>query len=146
MNTNIQKIFMRQQCCDRKGVITLMSVIVTGAIGLAIALSVILLGIGATKTSFALLSSNQAKNYANACAEEALQKIQESEEFSGKNSLNFSEGTCIYNVINLEQKIITIESLGSSGSVKRKVFITANKKNKKINIILWQEVTDLLTL
>ena len=61
-----------------------MSVLIVGALGAAIALSLILLGLGASRNSFALEQSNYAQALANSCAEEALQHIRDATPFTGK--------------------------------------------------------------
>jgi hypothetical protein len=59
------------------GYITLMSVLITGAIALVIGVSLLLLGIGAAKTSLAIEQSNQAKALTNACTERALDQLRQ---------------------------------------------------------------------
>ena len=51
-------VWCNKQC---NGFITLVSVLVVGAVGVAIALSLILIGLGSSRTSIAVEQSNQAK-------------------------------------------------------------------------------------
>src|SRR4030042_7046490 len=94
MSDRISKKYNKQQ----KGFITLISVLVIGAVGVAIALSLLLLGVGNSRTSFAVEQSNQAKALANACAEEALQQIREFTPFTGSDDFALGQGTCAYTV------------------------------------------------
>lgn len=126
----------------QKGYIVLITVLVIGAIGVAIAVSVIWLGLGGSKSSFALEQSNQAKALANACAEEALQQIRDSIPFTGTGNLTLGQGTCTYTVINDGAQNRTITASGAVGTVVRKVKITIDKINPNINITSWQEVAD----
>ncbi len=80
------------------GYIALVTILVIGAVGAAVAVSVILLGLGSSRTSFALEQSNQAKALANACAEEALQQIRDSTPYTGTGDLTLGQGTCSYAV------------------------------------------------
>lgn len=127
---------------NQKGYITLLSTLFLVAIGGVVAGSLILLGLGFSKTSFALEQSNQAKALANACSEEALEKIQESNPFSGSATLSLDGGTCIYTVTKLTGQNRTITSSGTVGTIIRKVSISIDKINPNINITSWQEVAD----
>lgn len=139
------KLFMKQQPCDKnyqRGYIALITVLVTGAIGAAIAVSLLLLGLGSSRTSFSLEQSNQAKALANACAEEALQQIRDSVPFEGTGSLTLGQGTCSYTVTKLTGQNRTIIATGTVGIVVRKVSIALDQITPSINITSWQEVAD----
>lgn len=120
----------------------LITVLVIGAIGVAIAVSVIWLGLGGSKSSFALEESNQAKALANACSEEALQQIRDSTPFTGTGSLTLGQGTCSYTVTSQGGQNRTVTSSGVIGSITRKVKIILDKITPSINITSWQEVAD----
>jgi hypothetical protein len=122
------------------GYITLMSVLIVGAIGTAIAVSIILLGLGVSRNSFALEQSNQAKALANSCAEEALQQIRNSTPFTGTGSLSSVQGVCEYEVINDGGQDRTINASGTVKTIVRKVKVTIDTINPNINIASWQEV------
>lgn len=137
---------MRQQHLENKeksrGYIALISVLVLGAVGTAVAISLVLLGLGSSRSSFALTQSNQAKALANACSEEALQKIRDSTPFTGTGSLSLGQGTCSYAVTSGSAQNRTITSTGTVGTIIRKVKITIDTINPSINITSWQEVAD----
>ena len=124
----------------QNGFITLTSVLVVGAVGVAIATSLILLGLGSSRTSFAVEQSNQAKGLANACAEEALQQIRDSTPFTGSGNLTLGQGICTYTVTNQGGQNRTITSSGTVGSIIRKVKIIIDKINPTIQVVSWQEV------
>lgn len=124
------------------GYITLLSTLFLVAIGGVVAGSLILLGLGFSKTSLALDQSNQAKALANACAEEALEKIQESTPFSGSATITLGNGSCTYTVTKLTGQNRTITSSGIVGTIIRKISISIDKINPNINITAWQEVAD----
>ncbi len=139
------KLFMAPQHYDKsnqRGYIILVTVLVLGALGAAIAVSVIWLGLGGSKSSFALEQSNQAKALATACGEEALQQIRDSMPFAGTGSLTLGQGTCSYTVTSGTGQNRTIVSTGTVGTVIAKVSITINAINPSINITFWQEVAD----
>ncbi|MDP3962890.1 MAG: hypothetical protein Q8Q39_00105 [bacterium] len=140
MNTIIQKLFMLQPVSDKKGFITLISVLVVSAVGLSIALSLLLLGLGSSQTSFALAQSMQARSLANACAEESLRRVKNSLSFSGTSSLTFFGGTCTYSVANIGAQSRTITISGAVGTIVRKVSISISQITPFINVVSWQEI------
>lgn len=126
-----------------KGFITLISVLLVGAVGVAITLSVILLGLGSFRTSFALEQSNQAKALANACAEEALQQIKDSTPFTSTGtSLTLGQGSCTYTVTNDGAQNRTITAIGTIGTVIRKSKIIISQISPSITVTSWQDVPD----
>lgn len=127
---------------NQKGYVTLLSTLFLIAIGGVVASSIILLGLGFSRTSFALEQSNQAKALANACAEEALEKIVESTPFSGSATMTLGDGTCTYTVTKLTGQNRTITSSGTVGTIVRKLSIVIDTINPDINITSWQEVAD----
>ena len=124
------------------GYITLISVLIVGAVGIAITTSLILLGLGSSRTSFAVEQSNQAKALANACAEEALQQIRDSTPFTGSGNLTLGQGVCSYTVTSQGGQNRTITASGTVGTIMRKVKIIIDKINPTIQVVSWQEVAD----
>ena len=124
------------------GFITLISVLVVGAVGVAIMLSLILLGLGSSRTSFAVEQSSQAKALANACAEEALQQIRDSTPFTGTGSLTLGQGTCSYTVTSQGGSNRTVTASGTVGTIVRKLKIIINQINPTITVTSWQEISD----
>lgn len=127
---------------NEAGYITLLSTLFLVAIGGVVAGSLILLGLGSSKTSLALDQSNQAKALVNACAEEALQQIRDSAVFTGTGSLTIGQGTCSYTVTSGGGENRTITASGTIGTLVRKVTITINAVTLSINVTSWQEVAD----
>ena len=122
-----------------QGFITLLSVLVVGAVATAVAISLILLGLGSARTSFALQQSNQAKALANACAEEALEQIRESTPFTGSGNLSNSDGTCSYAVTSQGGQNRTLMTTGTVQMVWRKITITISNISPTITVTSWQE-------
>jgi len=123
-----------------RGYIGLISVLFVGAVGTVIATTVILLGLASSRSSFAVVQSNQAKAAANACAEEALQRIRDFVPFSGSGTLTLASGSCNYSVTKGTGHNRTVAAAGFVGSVVRRVGITIDTINPAINITSWQEV------
>lgn len=125
-----------------QGFITLLSILIVGAVGVAIALSLLLLGIGSSRSSFAIEQSDQAKGLANACADEALQQIRDSTPFTGTGNLTFGQGTCTYTVTSQGGQNRTVTASGTVGTIVRKVKVIISTINPQITVTSWQEVND----
>lgn len=128
---------------NEKGYITLLSTLFLVAIGGVVAGSLILLGLNSSRTSFALDQSAQAKALANACAEEALQRIRNLTAYTGSGNLTLGQGSCSYTVTSEGGPNRTITASGTAGTIVRKVKITIDQIDPSINITSWQEVADL---
>ncbi len=124
------------------GYITLLSVLIVGAVGVSITASLLLLGLGSSRTSFAKEESAYAKTLANACAEEALQQIRDNISFTGTNNIAFALGDCTYTVTNTGGESRTIATSSTVGTIVSKLNITIDDINPRINILSWQEVAD----
>lgn len=126
----------------RRGYIALLSVIIVGAIGTAIMLSVMLSGINASKTDIALQQAGNAKVAASSCGEEALQKILETSTTSSSGNLVIGSSTCSYTIISQSGQNIVINSTGKTGTVTSKVKIVVATTSPSILLSSWQEVGD----
>lgn len=124
----------------RRGYVTLMSVLVLGAVSAAIAITLILIGLSASRGSFTRLQSARAKAMVDGCAEEALQQIRSATAFTGTGSLVFGSSTCVYGVTNTGGQTRHITATSTTGTVIRKLDIVVSAINPRITISGWQEV------
>src|SRR3989338_257102 len=136
-NSALNSAFFRD---NSSGFITLLSVLVIGAVATAVATSLIFLGLGSARTSFAAQQSGQARALATACAEEALERIRESSSFSGNGELNNADGICSYAVTSQGGANRAIFTTGTVAAFWRKTRITIDRINPTINIASWQEI------
>lgn len=142
---SLRRLLVRQACVThnmKRGYITLISVMVVGAVGVALTTSLILLGLGSSRTSFAVEQSNQAKGLADACADEALQQIRDLTSYSGTGGFSLGQGTCTYNVTNTGGQTRTVTSVGTVGTIVRKASVLVNAINPQILLTSWQEVAN----
>ena len=84
-----------------KGYITLVSILIIGAVGFSISISLISSGLGNSRTSFALEQSAKAKGLADACAEFALKDIRQLASFIGTKTIHIGDNSCTYSVVHL---------------------------------------------
>lgn len=118
-----------------------MSVLIVSAVGIAMTVAVLLLGVSASRTSFATEQSNQTKALTNACAEEALEQIKTSSSFTGTGTLSLGQGTCTYTVTSQGGQNRTITASGTVGTVTRKVQAVISTINPTVTVTSWQEVS-----
>lgn len=126
----------------QSGYITLLSVLIVGAVGVAISTSLVLLGLGNSRTGFALQQMYQAKALSDACAENALLEIRNSTSFTGSGSLTLGQGICSYTVTSQGGQNRTMTVTGVVGSVTRKAKITLSKITPDITVASWKEAGD----
>jgi len=124
------------------GYITLLSVLVIGAVSLSVVISLLLLGLGSSRTSFALEQSSQVKALANACGEAGLMQIRDDDTFTGNGNLSIGQGSCTYNVQDNGGENRTIQATGTVDNIIRKVKIIINTISPQISVTSWREVAD----
>lgn len=132
-----------KKCYNKKdGYIVLVTVLILGAVGLSIAISIILLGLGQSRSSASLDQLNQAKALANACVEEALQQIRDLDTYEGSGELTIGNGTCGFTVINQGSDNREVQATGTIGKISRKIKVIVDNISPEINISSWQEVSE----
>lgn len=131
---------------SQPGFIALVTVIVVGAIGLAVALVLLFSGVNSGRTSLSVSQSTQAKGAANACAELALGAIQANITIGTPVSANYVLDpvlniNCSYTLTGTspDYVISTVGTAGSNSNVTRRVSVTLNRVGPTLNISSWQE-------
>ena len=148
MNTTMQKHSPHRQACGNtvpvppRGFVSLIAVIIVGAVGLSVAVFLLLNGIDSMRASFAGEQSSQARALADACAEHALGLIREQTSYTGTDGLTLGGGTCTYIVTSQGGQNRTITSTGTVAAMIRKVRIVIDAITPDITIASWQEVAD----
>jgi len=123
----------------KNGYITLISVLVVGAVGLAITLTLLLLGLGSSQTSLAFEQSNQAKALANSCAEVSLNNLKLDSGYSGDETINLGQGSCYISAVEAQGSQRTILTQGTVDTIIRYVEVVAQLQ-PDLQIISWQEI------
>lgn len=123
----------------RGGYVTLISVLIAGAVGVSVAVSLLLLGLGISRTSFTEGQLRQARFLTDACAEEALEQIRDATAFSGSGSLSLGNGSCSYTVVSGGGSNRTITVSGMVGSIVRRATLSIDAINPLIHVSSWQE-------
>jgi hypothetical protein len=126
----------------QNGFILLITVIVLGVVGIAVTVSLLLLGIGMTKSNFSWESAQIAKGMANTCAEEGLNNLQANVNYTGTGSVTIGSNSCSFTVTNTGG---TTRSVSASATVRgstRRVNVTVSAVTPKITVSQWAEVAN----
>ncbi len=124
------------------GYVTLISVIIVGAIMTTIVISLLANSTSYSKNSLIAIEAAQARALADACTEEALQKIRDELFFVGTFDLIFADGTCTAAVSDFDAGSKHIESSGQAGNSVAKVMAEMTQLSPQIILNFWQEVAD----
>lgn len=124
-----------------KGFVTLISVLILGAVGVAVVVSLIQLGLGSSRTSFATEQSVQARGLADACGEEALDTIRGNTSYTGTTNVTLGNGTCSYTVTNTGGTTRSVTAVGTVGTIVRHVTIVVATVSP-VSLTSWQEVAN----
>ncbi len=132
-------------CNEKKGFATLLSVLIVLAIASTLSLAILFQGVGASLLSDSYKGLYRSKDYAQACAEEALEEMAYNVSYSSTGNLNFGNvnEVCNYLIVALGGGIYHIQSTGNSGFSPRiatyKVRVIISSLSP-IVISSWQEV------
>jgi hypothetical protein len=122
---------------NHSGYVALLTVLVLGVIATTVATSLVLLGLGHTRTSLSEIQSASAKTAADACVDDALRQIKLTPSFTGNGSLTMPNSSCNYTVINSSTS--SISATGISGNVTRRVTVDLSARAPNIIYTKWQE-------
>lgn len=137
------RYFMRPAPCanHNRGFVALVSVLVIGAVGVALATGLLWGGVGVLRTALTVEQSAQARAFANACVEYALKELRDSTSYAGGETLTFSEGSCDIETIGGSGNTNrTVQATGTAGSVVRRVEVEVAEVAPRMTLTSWQEV------
>ncbi|MBA3679122.1 hypothetical protein H0W80_02940 [Candidatus Saccharibacteria bacterium] len=133
---------------NRPGFISLLTVILVGAVASSVALIILFSGVTSSKTSFSVTQSAQAKAAANACAELALGVIQANITTPTPTTNSYTidintKAQCDYSITGVAPNYSvnstgTVDATGKN--IKKRVSVTLNQVGPTLNIASWQEV------
>jgi len=119
---------------NQKGYIALVALLVVVAAGLTIGVAVSMRGIEEIMTSFDTSESLRAKNLANVCIEDGLERLRESwSSYSG--TLSISDNSCIIDIV-IDGSSATVTATGTIDIYAQKIQVQVDNS---LNIISWQE-------
>lgn len=121
---------------SKNGFITLISVLLLGAVGLAITVSLLLLGLSSSRTSFSLEQGTETSGIADTCAEDALERLRKNPSFTGTVSFPLYDGTCSYTISGAGLVQVT----GTKDDFVRRIEITVTQTTPSVVVGAWEEV------
>lgn len=127
---------------NQSGFISLLAVLITGAVVAMIILGLLMSGVTVTKSGQISVSQMKARNLAHSCAEEALQQIHDDAIYVGTSTVNLGSSSCSYTVTHTGQFTRRIDAAAAINNVHSKVAIYATIGISSISITSWQEVAD----
>lgn len=127
----------------QQGYILLISVLVIGAVSLAIALALLASGVDSQRATDIYQRSQQARALADGCAEEALQRLHDNTAYTGSDSLTLGTGMCSFSVVPDVPGSAIISASGVVKGVTRKERINVQITAAGLTIAGWQTVGSL---
>ncbi len=125
-----------------QGFISLISVLIVGAVGLTITISLISQGISSSKISFSLEKYKKAMTLAEICVEEGLLRVRNDKGFLGEESFSFDEGNCSYEIKENEEDELYVYAVGESGFIKKRLKVTINETEPRVIISSWSRINN----
>lgn len=123
------------------GFIALMGVVLISSITVLIVVGLLIQGAEQSKTTGTVERAFHARQYAQACAEEALERLKSTPTFTGTSTLVFTRGNCSSVVINTGGSTRTIDSRGNADTIVRRVKVLVSALSPQITVSSWQEVS-----
>ncbi len=132
---------------NRSGFVTLLSIIVIGAVTISVVLGLLLLGTDSLQTTQYQIDSAHAAAYTDSCAEKALNTLKGNAAYAGGETVNFTRGACtILPLIGAGTQTPTIRVEGTVSSTKRRVEISIKQVSPQIKLNYWRELADFAPL
>jgi hypothetical protein len=103
---------------NEQGYITLFATMIAGAIGVAIALPILLLGIDTERQSLHTYYEAQAVQLIESCIEHGLYRIKEHATYTGEETLAFGGGNCVVMVKPINESTYLFATSSVSDIVK----------------------------
>jgi type II secretory pathway component PulK len=127
-----------------EGFVALVSVIIVGAIAIAVVLALLLFGISSVQNAEVFERSAKARYMADACAEYALERLREDPSYSGSETVEIGGNSCeILSVEHISEGAVAVSTIGTSGDAVRKVRVITSRLRPSVRISLWEEVGEL---
>jgi hypothetical protein len=126
----------------KQGYLTLMTVLIVSAIGVAISVSLLTLGVGSSERTLTIQDLERARALASTCAEQALQELRRQTSFAGSTTTVLFGGNCSYTVVAGASESRTISAQGSAGNAIARLRVIGSVINPRITITYWQETSN----
>jgi Tfp pilus assembly protein PilV len=124
---------------NQQGFMVLLAVLVVGAISLSVALVLLRGGSDIQRSVLVSQQTAQARQLADACAEEALAVVRANTSYTGTATVSLGQGSCTYTVANPGGTARTITTSGTVNGNVRKLQLNATI-GTTISVTSWQDI------
>lgn len=140
----MKKHSKQQSATDNDGYVLLLSVLVVGAIGATVAVSLLVLGVISSKSTLAHQQSLQARALADTCAHEAIERLTRDDTYAGAgDTMTLTTGECTIDALNGTGSTNRIvQTTGTAGDATRRVEVTIGDLEFPVTVDRWEEVGD----
>lgn len=121
---------------NNKGFIAMTTILIVSAVVLGIATTVALVSIGEGQASLSLTKGEDALQFVEGCAEDALLKIRASASYTG-GTITRPEGTCSVTIVAGSPNTATVTTQDTK--YKRTVVINYTRSSSGVTITSWKE-------
>jgi len=137
----IQKLHTSRSYKGTRGYIALTTVLIVGLVASVIMVSLITLGLSASRSGNSVYLSAKARSAANACAEVALRQLRADSNYVASNvAITVETNQCSYTVLNTGGTTRQIDANATVENTTRKVRILISGLAPKVVISSWQEI------
>jgi hypothetical protein len=123
----------------QQGFMILLAVLIVGAVSLSVALYLLRGGADLQRSTLVSQQTAQARQLADACAEEALAQIQANSVYVGTATVSLGQGSCSYTVANPGGTARTVTTSSNVNGNIRKVQVNATI-GTSISVTSWQDI------
>ncbi|MEO6729460.1 MAG: hypothetical protein ABIM99_06080 [Candidatus Dojkabacteria bacterium] len=126
---------------NKKAYVTLISVIILGAISILVLTTTIAIDTESIFATDVMDQGKQAKAFADTCAERAIDSLKQNNTYTGTETVNFTSGSCTLGAVSGSGNSNRVFlSTGIFKNATRKVSVTVTTVNPTTVIGSWQEV------
>lgn len=122
----------------KKGFIAMTTVLILSVVVVTIVTTVSLLSIGESQSAFALMKGEDALQFSEGCAEDALQRIRADESYAG-GTFSRPEGMCVIGV-SQEGNTWTITAYSDTADYMRNIQVVFERTVTGIVLTSWREM------
>lgn len=130
---------MKNKAMDiKKGYVAILVVLIIAAVGILLAVTISLIGVGGVQSSLALSQGEQSLDFSEGCAEDALLKLWTSASYAGGN-ITRPEGTCTITVAS-SSNVYTITAGTTATNYARTVQVVVTRATSTLAVSSWTEI------
>ncbi len=126
---------------NNPGIIAIMTVLVIGAIILAVSIGAATRTRIETKTNESEEGTNRAMTAATSCMESALARLSDNSTYTGNQSLSVGVDTCSIATITTSGITRTVKTSSTVNGHTRRLQVTVSNVNPPLQVSSWQEVS-----